>query len=444
MKKFPLIALLAYVFGMTMLLSCNPEAEDVEPVIVEDAVKKAIFNSMKEWYYWNTSLPARIDPASYATNQELLDDLREKPLDRWSYLTTPAQFAAAFTGQASGVHGFGFGFNGEDKLFVTFVFNQGPAGQDGWQRGWEFVEINGKPINSYRNANGSYSFDLGPNTIGITNTFTFKLPDGTLSTRTIQKGAFQANSVLNRSTFDVGDKKVGYWAYQSFRATAGLQPTRSQEVEDSFEFFQSQGIDELIIDLRYNGGGSVAVTEQILNYVVPSAANGREMYTNRHNPSKSIQNRSVNFNKKGNLSFSRIIFITSRGSASASELLINCLTPYLDVVLIGDRTYGKPVGSFPLSSFNRVLSTNDLELVPITFAIANAQGSADYFEGFPVNYEIGDDPTRNWGDVEEKRLKAALEFIESGAVSRRADVFYKPVWEMIDAFEGLEKEFPLY
>lgn len=444
MRRLPLIAQIACAFGLYVMTSCNPEVEDVEPVIVENVVKTAIFDSMKEWYYWTNNLPARIDPANYATNNDLLQDLMEKPLDRWSYITTPAQFAASFTGQASGAHGFGFGFNEEERLFVTFVYQNAPAGMDGWQRGWEFTEINGKPISSYRNSSGSYAFDLGPNTVGISNSFTFKLPDGTVSTRTIQKGAFQTNSVLNKSTYDVGGSNVGYWAYQSFRATAGLQPTRSQEVEETFEYFQNEGINELIIDLRYNGGGSVAVTEQILNYIAPASANGREMYTNRHNPNKFTQNRTVNFTKKGNLNLSRVVFITSRGSASASELLINCLTPYLDVVLIGDRTYGKPVGSFPLSSFNRILASNDVELVPITFAIANSQGRADYFEGFPVNYEIGDDPTRNWGNVEEKRLKAALEFIEFGAVTRRTDSFYRPVWEMIDAFEGLEKEFPLY
>jgi hypothetical protein len=286
---------------------------------------------------------------------------------------------------------------------------------------------------------------LGANEVGVTNTFKFKLPDGTETTRTIQKGAFQTNSVLYKNVYEVGPKKVGHWVYQSFKATAGLSPTRSQEVEDLFNYFIAEGINELIIDLRYNGGGSVAVTEQILNYIAPSSANGRVMYTNKHNGNKFGNNRSVNFSKKGNLNLNRVIFITSRGSASASELLVNCLDPYMDLVLIGDNTYGKPVGSFPLSSFNRNLSSNDVELVPITFAIANSEGRAEYFDGFPVNFTVGDDPARNWNDKEEKRLKAALEFIQSGAVSARMkNTSYIPKWEMIDAFEGLSKEFPMY
>ena len=189
----------------------------------------------------------------------------------------------------------------------------------------------------------------------------------------------------------------------------------------------------------------MAVTEQILNYIAPASVNGRVMYTNKHNGNKFSNNRSVNFSKKGNLNLDRVIFITSRGSASASELLVNCLDPYMDLVLIGDNTYGKPVGSFPLSSFNRNLSSNNVELVPITFAIANSEGRAEYFDGFPVNFTVGDDPAKNWDNKEEKRLKAALEFIENGTVSARMkNTSYIPKWEMIDAFEGLRKEFPMY
>lgn len=435
---------LLLVFALAFA-ACNPESDDVELEKVEDVVKKAIFDSMKEWYFWTTELPANVDVSNFSSNQALLDALMFQPLDRWSYLTTRAQFDAAFTGQASGAHGFSFAFDENERLFVAFVFSQGPAGRDGWRRGWEFLEINGRPISSYRNSNGSYSFDLGPNTIGVTNTFKFRLPDGTETTRTIDKGAFQTNSVLHRDVYEVGGKKVGHWVYQSFRATAGLNPTRSQEVDDSFAFFQQQGINELIIDLRYNGGGSVAVTEQILNYLVPAAASGRPMYTNSHNGNKVERNNTVNFNKRGNLALNRVVFITSRGSASASELVINCLTPYMNVYLIGDNTYGKPVGSFPLSSFNRTLSANDVEIVPITFAIANANGQANYFDGFPANMRVGDNPARDWGDPLERRLAAALDYIANGSVSSRlASTYYKPVWEMIDAFKGLEKEFPMY
>lgn len=423
--------------------ACDPK-EEIIPDPQSDQVKQAIYDSMEEWYYWNEELPPIPSFSDFSGNSEFLNALLFQELDRFSYLTTLEDFQNAFVGRNAG-HGFGFAFDAEERLFLTFVFDESPAGKDGWQRGWEITEINGKPISDYKTSIGGYDFQLGASDPGISNTFTFLLPDGTTTTRTNTKAEYQSNSVLYQNVFDLADKKVGYWVYQSFKATAGLSPTKSQEVDESMAFFQGENINELIIDLRYNGGGSVAVAEQISNYLIQSANSGKLMYTNKLNSLKTSLNDSENFNKLGTLDLSRVIFITSRGSASASELVINILRPYTEVVLIGDNTFGKPVGSFPLSSFNRVLSQNDVELVPITFATANADGNADYFDGFPVDLSVGDSPQYAWGDPRDFRLAAALDLVESSGFSSRIHYpFFKASWEMIDAFEGLEKEFPAY
>lgn len=436
---------LNWIIGMMILgmWGCDPK-DDPTPDAIGQEVKRAIFDSMNEWYFWNQELPTTVDFSDYETNDELLDAITFKPLDRFSYLTTQEAFNNSFVGRNAG-HGFGFAFTADEKLFISFIFDEAPAGKDGWKRGWEIIQINGKPIIDYKTSTGSYDFKLGASDPGISNSFTFKLPDGTTTTRTNIKAEYQSNSVLAQKVFEVGGKKVGYWAYQSFKATAGLSPTRSAEVTSSMEFFQSQGIKDLIIDLRYNGGGSVAVAEQISNYLIQSSNSGKLMYTNKLNATKTSQNTFKNFSKIGTLELSRIVFITSRGSASASELIINNLDPYLDVVLIGDNTFGKPVGSFPLSSYNRVLKDNNVELVPITFATANAEGKAEYFEGFPANFNVGDSPQFGWADPKDLRLAAALQFVENGSISGRImNSYYKPKWEMIDAFKGLQQEFPVF
>lgn len=434
-----------WIIGLMLMIlsSCNPD-EDIIPQPESNAVKGAIFDSMKEWYYWNDQLPASIITSEYSSNQELLQAIIYKPLDRFSYLTTTAEFDKAFVGKNAG-HGFGFGFDRNDRLFITLVYDDSPAGKDGWQRGWEITSINGKSISDYKTSAGGYDFQLGTSEIGISNSFTFLLPDGSSTTRTNLKAEYQSNSVLHQEIIRIENKKIGYWVYNSFKATASIKPPQSKEVEASMDYFQNEQIDELIIDLRYNGGGSVAVAEQINNYLVPLGSSGKAMYTNELNSLKSKLEKTVNFKKSGGLNLSQIIFITSRGTASASELVINSLSPYLKTILIGDRTYGKPVGSFPLSGYNKTLKNNNVELVPITFAIANASGNTDYFDGFPVDFAIGDTPQFNWGDKSDIRLKAALNYIQHGAISARIEqTFYRPSWEMIDAFTGLKQEFPVY
>lgn len=434
-----------WILGVLAILtwSCEPE-EEIIPEPQSDQVRGAIFESMEEWYYWNEELPASPNTANYSSNEEFLDAILFKPLDRFSYLTTQEAFNNAFVGKNAG-HGFGFGFDATEKLYLTFVFEDSPAGLDGWQRGWEIVEINGKAIPEYRTSSGGYDFALGTSDPGVSNSFTFKLPDGSSTTRTNIKAEYQSNSVLHQEVIDVADKKVGYWVYNSFKATAGQSPTKSLEVDESMAFFEAEGIDELIIDLRYNGGGSVAVAEQINNYLIQASNSNKLMYTNKLNSLKSDLQQSVNFKKIGSLNLDHLIFITSRGSASASELVINSLTPYFDITLVGDNTYGKPVGSFPLSRYNKTLKDNNVELVPITFATANSEGKAEYFDGFPADFAVGDTPQFNWGDTGDLRLAAALNVIANGTVGGRLlNTFYRPKWEMIDHFKGLKQEFPAY
>lgn len=428
------------VLATFLTFSCT--VDDDGPKVHPAKVKETIFDAMHEWYYWDHELPVTVD-ARLLSNEELLEVLRYKTLDRWSYLTTREQFNRAFTGLNIG-HGLGFSLSQEGRVYVSFVYSGSPAGEAGVERGWEIVEINGRPVDSYRKGNG-YDFNLGPEQVGVSNTFGFALPDGSRTARTIQKTDYQSNSVLYRDVIKTDGSTIGYWVYNGFKAALGVEPTKSLEVEESMAYFGENNIDELIVDLRYNGGGSVDVAEQIMNYLIPSGYSGSLMYTNALNSQKSDLNESKYFEKRGNIEIDRIIFITSRGSASASELLINCLAPYLDVVLIGDNTYGKPVGAFPLSGFYKVLETANVELVPITFAIANANGKAEYFSGLPVDFPVGDDPGRNWGDLEEKRLKAALEYVRTGTVGADSRIFYTaPSWSMIDNFQGLRKEFPVY
>jgi carboxyl-terminal processing protease len=124
------------------------------------------------------------------------------------------------------------------------------------------------------------------------------------------------------------------------------------------------------------------------------------------------QNNIVKYEKAGSLNLNRVFFIVTGSTASASELLINNLRPYMDVKLIGDTTYGKPVGFFPIDIYN-------YSIYPISFKTVNSAGSADYYSGFAPDKLTPDGVDKNWGDIEEPSLATALNYIITGSFGRR-------------------------
>jgi len=208
------------------------------------------------------------------------------------------------------------------------------------------------------------------------------------------------------------------------------QPSRN-ELAQAFTYFQAQGIDELVIDLRYNPGGSVETEDTLSNLIAPTAANNQTMYqyifnsTLQNNQHQLIRKKlgygdiftpaenTVKFEKAGALNLPRVFFIVTGNTASASELLINNLKPYMEVKLIGDTTYGKPVGFFPIPIFN-------YDIYPISFKTVNSAGNADYYTGFAPDNLSSDGVNKNWGDITEPSLAAALRYISTGSFARAA------------------------
>src|SRR5690606_4693884 len=140
MKNFPWI-IGTFLFGF---FACDPK-EDFIPDPSGLAVKEAVFESMSEWYFWNEELPAAVDYSKYSTNDELLEAIKFKPLDRFSYLTTQEEFNYSFDRQNAG-HGFVYVCARDDKLYFIYVFYESPARKDRCKRGWEITHVNGKSV----------------------------------------------------------------------------------------------------------------------------------------------------------------------------------------------------------------------------------------------------------------------------------------------------------
>jgi C-terminal processing protease CtpA/Prc len=203
---------------------------------------------------------------------------------------------------------------------------------------------------------------------------------------------------------------VGYLLFRNF-----VTPSYAA-LDEAFNSLREAGATELVVDLRYNGGGLVDVAVHLASLIGGSATQGRVFATFQHNDKNSALNEDLRFADAPpqTLNLSRLIVITTRSSASASELLINGLRPHLPVVVIGDATYGKPVGQYGFTFCNKVLA-------PVAFKLVNSEGQGDFFGGIDPDCRATDDADHDLGSAEEDSLAEALYFVQRGTCRTSAD-----------------------
>jgi hypothetical protein len=206
--------------------------------------------------------------------------------------------------------------------------------------------------------------------------------------------------------YAVNGKKIGYFVFGSF---LGDTTEMYNDFNRVFNRFTTEGVQDVVVDLRYNGGGYVSVAQTLANYLAPGAANGNIMMTQKFNTKNAAYNSTDLFSKKGALNLNRIFFIVSSSTASASELLINSLKPYMNVVLVGpSKTHGKPVGYFPIPVGNWYI-------LPVSFLTVNKNGEGNYYGGLSLNNQVADGMDKDWGDLDEASLASTMSYITTGA-----------------------------
>ncbi len=364
-----------------------------------DQLKTAVFDIMHEWYLWNDQIPD-VNPDKFDDANALLNAMMNKPTDKWSYIQAEESYKSFFEkGEYEG-YGLRMARDLAGNLRVAFVYEDSPFGRAGIKRSWIIDKINGTAI---KDINGQTLSNLLE---GNSHTFQLIKPDGSVVSESLTKTTIGINTVLNADVLERNGTKIGYLAFNSFLATS------EDELNQAFQKFRSEGIQELIVDLRYNGGGRVNIAEWMASNIIGNAGSGKNFIEYNFNPDKADElNEAVPFNAPTiALDLDRIITITSRASASASELLINGLRPFIDVKLVGDDTYGKPVGSFPIIKEGYAIS-------PISFKIVNDQGLGEYYNGLQADVYVEDDLNHQLGDPNEARLKEALYYLENGIFS---------------------------
>ncbi|GGI23485.1 S41 family peptidase [Pedobacter mendelii] len=406
-----------------------------------ELTKDSIYLYAQQTYFWNIGMPSysTFNPRQYSSNEAVLAAIKALPStggkDKYSFIDDGA--VATQLGGVSGDFGFSIFFNSTNDLRIKYVYDASPASAQGLKRGYQITKVNGSTNINTSDASINAIVDAIFGT-AATVSLTVVMPNGISKDVVVTRGSYNINPILYTNTYTVGTKKVGYIVFNSFTTNS------TTLLDAAFTKFAADGVNELVVDLRYNGGGSVATSEAFTNLVAPVAQNGKVMYTTywtqtmqdekatilqnqkfyakgndgvtrlysyfdySYKPTAAAGNQEV-FAKRGTLNnLSRVYFLVTSGTASASELLINNLKPVMDVKLIGKKTFGKPVGFFSIH-----IDKSDLYIPQ--FQTKNQLNQGEYFDGITVDKDITDDVTKEFGDPTERLLAQALNYSATGA-----------------------------
>lgn len=362
---------------------------------------------LREYYYWYQQLPDP-DPSQFASPEAYLESVRLRPLDESFSYISPEAASDAFFSDSQYV---GFGFRNRliapGDLRIGEAFPGSPAAAAGLDRNQQILEIDGQSVADLEAA-GLINSAFGPETVGHVVRLRVRHPDGAERDVSMAKALVTIPTVALTRTFDVEGRRVGYVLFHNF-----VQPSNAA-LDAAFAQLVSEGATDVVLDLRYNGGGLVSVAQHLADLIGGMRTNGLLMARYVHNDRQTHRNTSLFFDTAAAaVSAPRLFVITTRASASASELVINALKPYLPVTVIGDNTYGKPVGQYGFRFCGKIF-------FPVAFSIRNAADQGDYFGGFVPDCAAPDDLEHALGDAAEGSLSEALHYAATGACSAGA------------------------
>jgi len=372
-----------------------------------------VYEAMHDVYLWYEDVP-ELDYTSYTNSSELISDMRTAD-DLWSYSISQTDYNAYYSGAGVGL-GMKFTYYSSVKeIYITFVYPDSPAEKAGLERGFELLTINGYTASDIID-NNLWDDAFGPSEKGYITDFLYIDNSGQTGTASVVKDEYYSDSAPKYSIFtnSTNGKKIGYLLFMTF------SHNYSSDLQEAFTAFENENISELVLDLRYNGGGQNSATRYLGTNIAGSPLLFNIMYYYLHNSRYESWDRSVSFTIPAySLSIEKIVFITTGQTASASELLISSLSPYMQTYQTGTATYGKPVGMY-------VFGYCDNYLVPVSFATVNSEFYGGYFDGLPADCLVYDDVTSPLGSTDENMLASALSYLETGSCVRKKTAAEKP------------------
>ncbi len=395
-----------------LLVACGGGGGDAGSTCTADERKAFLQGYFDDWYFWTRQAP-KPQPASAATADAYFTALLYAgtdpvfPADRWSGYESTESFNRFFgDGQSLGYGVFVTGVEAkghpERGLHIRYTEPLSPAALAGVVRGDDIVSINGVAAATLI-ANDDYAV-LSPATAG------------TVLNLVLRNGGVQRSVVLSAATYGltpvVGAKtlttaagrKVGYVLVKDLIAQT------SSGLAAAFAGFGAQGVQDLVLDLRYNGGGLVSVGANLASYVVGSRANGQAYANLVYNDKHAASNSASRFATPADaLAMTRVYVLAGPRTCSAAEQVVNGLRPFANVVLVGDTTCGKPVG------FNPQSDNCGTTYSVVTFESTNARGEGRYFDGLQPTCTATDDVSQALGAASENLLATALRHADTGS-----------------------------
>lgn len=449
MKLFKLLVITSFFLNM----GCFEDYDD--KLVLNKSVNDFIWKGMNSWYYWQEQVSDLVDTKDdnnteyntylnkFTTHKDFFESLKFQPnmADRFSWFVEDYVAQSQLFQGISKSHGLRYkpvqiNNNGDVIFYVQYVASNSPASTANIKRGDIINAIDGTVLNTSNFAdlaNKLFNETIKLSFVSVSNNVLMPKEDKTLTASVLLENPVHLKKVFS----DINGKKVGYLVYNGFRTSY------NDELNEAFAFFKAENIDELILDLRLNGGGSVPTSAYLSSMICASAETGKFAIL-QYNSKHSKRNGFFNFQNTLNVfnannekvgeetinrlsTLKRLYVLTSKNTASASEMVINGLKPYMsEIKIIGETTYGKNVGSItlydsPLTDYLDVSSANPTHsyaLQPIVFKIFNKNGESDYAQGFAPNIEVKEAQFWNnilpFGDENEVVLKAALNDVKGG------------------------------
>ncbi len=393
------------LFLLLINVSCQ---EDFDDVIIPSSnleIQNFVWEAMNVFYLYKSDVPnlnnrSTSDPdynefiGSFDSPENLFENLLRSD-DQFSFIVDDFRVLEAALQGESLSNGMRFGrvrISGTDQVFVyvRYVVPNSSASLQGVERGMVFSEIDGVSLT----VDNSLEL-LSPTqyTIGLA-----ELQNGQLVTTgetiDLTKSDLVENPVHIANTLDINGQKIGYLMYNGFRSNF------ESVLNQAFADFVANGVTDLVLDLRYNGGGSVE-TAKDLSSMITGQFEDELFAVGKYNENFEDENLFFDDQTAGgeninNLNLDRVFVLTSGSSASASELVINALNPYIDVIQIGTRTTGKFQGSRTLydsPNFRRQDANPNhfYALQPLILEIENAEGFTGFTDGFEPDIMLEED-----------------------------------------------------